>query len=316
MTLQQLEYILAVDAHRNFVKAADACFVTQPTLSMQIHKLEEELNVKIFDRSKQPVVPTAVGQGILEHARRVLHARNELDRFIEDQRGVISGQLRIGIIPTLAPYLLPLFVPEFIKKYPEIKLIVQELMTEHMILYLKEERIDAGILVTPINEPGIKEHALFYEELMVFTSKQNKAYQKQYLLPKDIDTSKLWLLEEGHCFRSQIISICELQKQSREHSGLEYEAGSIETLKRMVAISDGVTIVPELADLQMPKGEQQLVRHFKKPVPVREVSLVVHRDFMKEKLVKALQAEILAAVPDKLKRLPSRNIIPVLQKEA
>ncbi|MBO9619253.1 MAG: LysR family transcriptional regulator [Niabella sp.] len=311
MTLQQIEYINAVDIHRNFIKAAEACFITQPTLSMQIQKLEEELGVKIFDRSKLPVVPTPVGQGVLEHARRLLHARNELNRYIEDQKGKLSGQLRIGIIPTLAPYLLPIFVPAFIKKYPEIKLIIHELITENIVRSLKEEKIDAGILVTPINEPGIKEHTLFYEELMVFTSKQNKAYQKQYILPKDIDTSKLWLLEEGHCFRSQILSICELQKQSREHSGLEYEAGSIETLKRMVEISDGVTIVPELVTMQMPKSQLQLIRHFKRPVPVREISLVVHRDFLKEKLIKALQTEILAAVPEKLKTPPSQNIVPV-----
>lgn len=312
MTLQQLEYILAVDTHRNFVKAADACFITQPTLSMQIQKLEDELGVKIFDRSKQPVVPTNAGKGILEHARRVLHARNELNRFLEDQKGTVSGQLRIGIIPTLAPYLLPIFVPAFIKKYPEVKLIVQELITENIIKELKEEKIDAGILVTPLDEPGITEHILFYEELMVFTSKKNKVYEKQYILPRDIDASKLWILEEGHCFRSQILSICELQKQSRRHAGLEYEAGSIETLKRMVEISDGLTIIPELASMQMSKGQQQLIRHFKKPVPVREVSLVVHRDFIKEKLVKALQAEILAAVPEKLKKAPSQNIISVL----
>ncbi|MGJ7033634.1 LysR substrate-binding domain-containing protein [Niabella hirudinis] len=311
MTLQQLEYIIAVDTHRNFIKAADSCYITQPTLSMQIQKLEEELGVKIFDRSKLPVVPTSTGQGILEHARRVLHARNELNRFIEDQKGKISGQLRIGIIPTLAPYLLPIFVPAFIKKYPDIKLIIHELMTELIVSYLKDEKIDAGILVTPLNEPGITEHVLFYEELMVFTSKKNRAYEKQYILPRDIDTSKLWLLEEGHCFRSQILSICELQQQSKEHSGLEYEAGSLETLKRMVEISDGVTIVPELVTLQMPKSQQQLIRHFKKPVPVREVSLAVHRDFLKEKLVKALRDEILLAVPEKLKKKPSPNVIPI-----
>lgn len=311
MTLQQLEYILAVDAHRNFIKAADSCYITQPTLSMQIQKLEDELGIKIFDRSKLPVVPTSIGQGVLEHARRVLHARNELNRFIEDQKGKISGQLRIGIIPTLAPYLLPIFVPAFIKKYPDIKLIIHELMTEHIVAYLKDEKIDAGILVTPLNEAGITEHVLFYEELMVFTSKKNRAYEKQYILPKDIDTSKLWLLEEGHCFRSQILSICELQKQSREHSGLEYEAGSLETLKRMVEISDGVTIIPELVTLQMPRNQQQLIRHFKKPVPVREVSLAVHRDFLKEKLVKALREEILLAVPEQLKKKPSPNVIPI-----
>lgn len=311
MTLQQLEYILAVDMHRNFGKAADACFVTQPTLSMQVQKLEEELGVKIFDRTKLPVVPTVSGKAILEHARKVVHARNEMFRFIEEEKGGLSGQLRLGIIPTLAPYLLPIFVPVFIRKYPEIKLIINELVTEKIVESLKEGKIDVGIVVTPLGEEGIKEVVLFYEELMVFTSRANRAYEKQYIIPKDIDTSKLWLLEEGHCFRSQILSICELQKQSRRYSGLEYEAGSIETLKRMVEISDGVTIVPELAVLQMTKAQQHLIRQFRKPAPVREVSLVVNRDFLKEKLIQALEVEILNAVPDKLKKAPARNIVPI-----
>ncbi|MFT4094224.1 MAG: hydrogen peroxide-inducible genes activator [Niabella sp.] len=301
MTLQQLEYLLAVDQHRNFLKAAEACFVTQPTLSMQIQKLEEEFETKIFDRNKQPVKPTAVGMEIIEHARNVLNASHELSFFIEAQKGKVKGILRIGILPTLAPYLLPLFIPGFTRHFPNIKLIVQEQTTDVIISMLKQGRIDAGILATPLNESGFTERVLFYEELMVYTSKKNHLYRKQYLLPKDIDTSKLWLLEESHCFRSQIVSLCELQKQNREFNNFEYEAGSIETLKRMVELNDGVTIIPELVTLQMSKTELQAVRHFKNPAPLREVSLISYGSFIKKKLVEALREEILSALPKKIR---------------
>lgn len=311
MTLQQLEYLLAVDQHRNFMKAAEACFVTQPTLSMQIQKLEEEFETKIFDRRKQPIVPTTAGKEIIEHARNIIVAANELSFYVQSLKGKMRGQLRVGVIPTLAPYLLPLFIPSFTKKYPDVKLIVQEQTTEVIINMLKEGKIDAGLLVTPVNEAGITEHILFYEELMVYTSKKNHLYHKQYLLPKDIDPSKLWLLEESHCFRSQIISLCELQKQNSEFNNFEYEAGSIETLKRMVEVNDGVTIIPELVTLHMPKNELKAVRHFKKPAPVREVSLIVYGNFVKKKLIEVLKKEILASLPDKLKKNEKKNIIPI-----
>ena len=311
MTLQQLEYLLAVYQHKNFIKAAEACFVTQPTLSMQIQKLEEEFEVKIFDRRKQPISPTVAGLEIIEHARNILNATHELSFFIESQKGKMKGQLKIAIIPTLAPYLLPLFVPSFTKHYPDIKLSVQEQTTDVIIKMLKEGQIDAGILATPLNESGIDEIVLFYEELLVYTSKNNRLYQKQYLLQKDIDPSKLWLLEESHCFRSQILTLCELQKQSKEFNNFEYEAGSIETLKRMVDVNDGITIIPELVTLQMSKSELTSVRNFKSPAPMREVSIIVHGNFIKKKLIEALKKEILATVPDKIKKNRKKNVVPI-----
>jgi LysR family hydrogen peroxide-inducible transcriptional activator len=311
MTFVQLEYIIAVDTWRHFAEAASHCFVTQPTLSMQIQKLEEELEVKLFDRSKQPVVPTETGTEIIEQARKILTERNHLLENLQHKKGVLTGELRIGIIPTLAPYLLPLFIQPFIKKYPGVKLIVNEMMTELIISRLREGKIDAGILVTPLQETGIREHILFYEEMMAYVSKNNEVYEKTYLLPQDIDPNKLWLLEEGHCFRSQIANLCELKKMSRETSHFEYEAGSIETLRRMVELNDGITIIPELATLDMPIRQTQLIRHFRKPVPMREVSLVVHRNFVKEKLIEVLKEEILQKVPDKIRRNKSQYTVPV-----
>jgi len=311
MTFVQLEYIVAVDTWRHFATAAENCFVTQPTLSMQIQKLEEELDVKIFDRSKQPVVPTEAGIEIIEQARTILSQKNNLLENIQHKKRTVTGELRIGIIPTLAPYLLPLFVQPFTKKYPEVRLVVHEMMTELIVTRLREGKIDAGILVTPLQEPGIKELVLFYEELMVYVSRKNKVFQKTYVLPQDIDPNKLWILEEGHCFRSQIANLCELQKISKESSQFDYEAGSIETLRRMVEMNDGITIIPELATLDMPQRQTQLVRHFKKPAPMREVSLVVHRNFVKKSLVDVLKNEILATIPEKLVKNKASNVIGI-----
>lgn len=311
MTFVQLEYIVAVDTFRHFALAAEHCFVTQPTLSMQIQKLEEEMGIKIFDRSKQPVVPTEAGMEIIEQARKVLSERNLITEIVQHKRGILTGELRIGIIPTLAPYLLPLFVPAFNKKYPHVKLIVQEMRTEYIINRLREGRIDTGILVTPLQEKGIKEHVLFYEEFLAYVSPKNAAFKKTYVLPQDIDPNKLWLMEEGHCFRSQIVNLCELRRATEMGTQFEYEAGSIETLRRMVELNDGITILPELTTMDMDHKKMQLVRHFKKPAPMREVSVVVHRDFVKKRLIEVLKEAIIAAVPDKVRKNRSLKVVPV-----
>lgn len=311
MTFTQLEYVLAVFRHRHFAAAAADCFVTQPTLSMQIHKLEVDLGIKIFDRSKQPVIPTELGMEFINHALRIMEERDGLIEMVNHRKGIVAGELKIGIIPTLAPYLLPLFVKEFTNKYPEVRLVVNEMMTDIIVQRLREGKIDAGILVTPLMEQGIREDLLFYEELVVYVSKNNQAYEKQYVLAKDIDPNKLWLLEEGHCFRSQIMNLCELQKASKLGHHFEYEAGSIETLRRMVEINDGITILPELSTIELPARQQQMIRQFRKPVPMRQVSLVVHRDFIKKKLLDILKREIIAAVPEKVKKNSARNVVPV-----
>ena len=311
MTFTQLEYIVAVDTFRHFAEAASHCYVTQPTLSMQIHKLEDELGVKIFDRSKQPVLPTEPGFDIIDHARKILAERDLLTEMLAAKKGVVNGELKIGVIPTLAPYLLPLFIPAFTKKYPNVKLVINELTTDVVISRLREGRIDAGVLVTPLNEKGIKEDVLFYEEMLAYVSRNNSAFKKTYMLPNDIDPEKLWLLQEGHCFRSQIIQLCELRNSSKEASHFEYEAGSFETLRRMVDLNDGVTILPELATLDMTVHQQNHLRYFKQPSPVREVSIVTHRDFVKRKLIELLKKEILAAVPDKLRKNKKTTVIPV-----
>jgi LysR family hydrogen peroxide-inducible transcriptional activator len=234
-----------------------------------------------------------------------------MDEIVHRKKGLVAGELKIGIIPTLAPYLLPLFVQNFTRKYPLVRLVVNELTTDLIVSQLRSGHIDMGILVTPLLEPGIKEHVLFYEELMAYVSKKNEAYQKTYMLPQDIDPNKLWLLEEGHCFRSQIVNLCELRKASRDASNFDYEAGSIETLRRMVDMNDGITILPELATLGMTTKQLGQIRYFKRPAPMREVSIIVHRDFVKKRLIEILKEEILASIPSKISLNKSKYVVPV-----
>lgn len=312
MTFTQLEYVIALDATRQFTTAAEHCFVTQPTLSMQIQKLEEELGVIIFDRSKQPVVPTETGKEIIAQAKSILMQRDALQELVEDKKGILTGELKLGIIPTLAPYLLPLFIQNFSTKYDRVKLVISEMTTDMVVHALRDGSIDAGILVTPLQQKSITEHVLFYEELMVYVSKNNALYKKDYVLARDIDPNKLWLLEEGHCFRSQIENLCELRKMSRAGSYFDYETGSIETLRRMVDLNDGITILPELATLDMPGRQLELIRHFKKPAPMREVSIAVHRGYIKKRLIDALKQAIMDSLPEKIRKNKASNIIPIV----
>jgi LysR family transcriptional regulator, hydrogen peroxide-inducible genes activator len=309
MTLIQLEYIVALDTYRHFVLASEKCFVTQPTLSMQIQKLEEELGVKIFDRTKQPVIPTEIGTRIIAQARVALREAAVVPQLIAEQKDTMTGEIRIGIIPTLAPYLLPSLFKNIREKYPQVNLVVKEIITEDVIQELKHNRLDCGIVVTPLKDSSIKEDVLFYEELFVYVSKKNALVDKKYVLPTEIDPNQLWLLEEGHCFRSQILNLCELRKYSELH--FKYETGNIETLKRMVDKSDGITILPELAIMEFSTAQLKLVKRLKEPSPAREVSLVTHRDHLKTKLIKTLKEEILLLVPKQMQKLNKKKVVEI-----
>jgi LysR family hydrogen peroxide-inducible transcriptional activator len=311
MTITQLEYIIALDTYRHFSTASGHCFITQPTLSMQIQKLEEELGIKIFDRSKQPVVPTEIGEEVLVQARAIVHEVKMMQQLIKDKQGTLQGELRLGIIPTLAPYLLPLFLQKFLNKYPDVIIKVKELTTEHIIEKLKSGKLDAGLLVTPLQESSLIESPLFYEEMVAYVSKSNAAFKKNYVLADEINLDELWLLEEGHCFRSQVMNLCELQKQNKIHSHFEYESGSIETLRKMVEVNKGITILPEMATFDFSVKQLNMVRHFKGPAPVREVSLVTHRNYIKKKLVDVLKEEVLASLPQKIKVNKKNNLVKI-----
>lgn len=314
MNLSQLEYIIAVDNHRHFVTAAEKCFVTQATLSMMIKKLEEELKLKIFDRSRQPVAPTAEGREIITRARQITAEVYRLKSYAKELEGEMSGELHLGIIPTLAPYLLPLFLRSFSQKFPAIKLFIKELVTPEIISKLKTGDLDIGLLATPLNETRLSEYPLFYEEFFVYASGNEKLPRKRYLLPKELDPTHLWLLEEGHCLRNQVINLCELKRLDAGSDRLHYEAGSIETLINLVDRNDGITIVPYLATLLLKPSQIRNLREFSNPKPSREISLVTARNFPRTKLLNHLKTEITASVPQALLNDDEKHVTGIVQE--
>lgn len=309
ITLTQLSYIAAVSQTRNFGLAAKACFVSQPTLSMQIQKLEEDLGVILFDRSKKPVEPTVIGQKIVDQAQIVLQEVRRIDELIKAEKGEISGDFKLGIIPTLAPYLLPLFLEKFTTNYPRVNLIVEELQTQQITQKLNEDRIDAGILVTPLNCKGIVERPVFHEPFVAYLSTNHPLQSLTEVSDKDLSLDDLWLLNEGHCFRDQAIEICKKTRgKNVKRKNLVFESGNLETLKRLVDKKFGYTLLPALAILGMPATEQKKkIRVFKSPVPIREVSIVYSRSYLKKSIIEALYKEVVSSLPKELKQAKSNE---------
>lgn len=310
MTLVQLEYIVAVDTYRSFVGAAEKCFVTQPTLSMQVQKLEEMLNVKIFDRSKQPVIPTEIGSQIIEQARLILQESQKVKEIISSQQQDIVGELKVGIIPTVAPYLLPQVIAAMMEKYPELKLLIWEYTTEDIIHHLKTGVLDCGILATPLGDNSITEIPMYYENFVTYISKNSKLFKKKNIDANDLEDENIWLLNEGHCMRSQVLNICRSTKDNRLQ-GLTYNTGSVETLIRMVDMNNGATLLPELALAELTPKQLSKVRTFKSPEPVREISLVTHKNYIKKRMLNALKEEILAVIPKAMKQKKKKDIVGI-----
>ena len=296
-SIQQLEYIVAVDTWRHFQTAADSCFVTQPTLSMQIQKLEDEIGFKIFDRNRKPVVPTKEGEKIVSQARKILGEYQRLREQISEMKGSLEGELKLGIIPTIAPYLLPLFLKTFLDKYPTIKLHVDEIKTGNMLRMIRHGELDAAILSTPINETGFNENLLYVEEFLVYVSPEEEVSQLTTLTIDDIAGNSIWLLEDGHCLRDQLVNFCSIASNGSVSDRFNYQAGSIETLKRMVDLHGGLTFMPKLAAQCLSDADSKNIRPFVVPVPAREVSLISSKDGAKQKLLEVLKKEILGAIP-------------------
>lgn len=309
MNIQQLEYILAVQNYQSFTKAAEACNVTQATLSMMIKKLEEELEIVIFDRSKQPIIATQMGKNIIEQSIKILGEIQVLNQIAQHEKKEITGDLKIGIIPTIAPYLLPIILKKYQNKYPKVNLFITECTTNQIIEKLKSNQIDVGILSTPIQEISIREYPLYYEKYFLYVNNDERKNHKNYIMPEDIDIHKLWLLEEGHCMRNQILNLCELKKKDNLSENLHYEAGSISTLMNLVDHHYGVTIIPELALEGLSKQRQNQVIPFGGQVPVREIGLVTHYHYAKERLVKSIQSIILDQIPSNMKAKPTNGQI-------
>lgn len=312
MTLQQLEYALAIGRTGSFVLAADLCFVTQPTLSMQVKKLEEEIGITLFDRSRQPVTVTDAGRIFLDQSQIVVREKNRLMELLSSAKGEVTGEFRLGIIPTLAPYLVPLFLTPFVAKYPGVHLTIEELTTADIIQKLKAENLDAGILATPLDEPQLHENFLFNEPYVAYLSKKHELWSKKQLRSEDVDANDLWLLADGHCMKNQVLQLCNRRKEIAGGSSFEYRSGSIETLRRMVETGQGMTILPWLAIPGLSTRQQEAIRYFRTPEPAREISIVTHRAQLKKGMIDALSEVILETIPKHLKRTVKQEVLPVM----
>lgn len=297
MTLQQFEYIVALDEHRHYVSAAEHCFVSQPNLTMQVKKLEDEIGVRIFDRDKKPLQPTEIGKQIILRARQILREARQLREFVDHEKESMEGEFTIGIIPTLAPYLLPRFLPSFMKENPKVHLKIQELQTSQIITQLENGLIDIGLLVTPLNQSAIKEIPVFYEPFLLYLPENHRLFRQKLMLADDLDPSEVLILDEGHCFREQALSICKSAK-SGSSIGFEYQSGSIEALKSLVKNGVGYTLVPELSVIN--ELNDVHIRRFTDPQPVREVSIAVHSSYIRESVINKLRDSIQNVIPERL----------------
>lgn len=308
MTITQLKYIVAVDNHRHFAKAAEACFVTQPTLSMQLQKLEEELDILIFDRSKHPIVPTPLGAKILDQARSVLYEAQVLEQMAKKIGGKFEGQLNLAVIPTVAPTLLPRFIPEFSQKYPDIKLTIEELKTEDMIEALRQDRIDVGIAATPLIEKGIEELPLYYEPFMAFVPEYHSMVNDEFLLASELNANNMLLLNEGHCFRSSVLKICHTDLQ--EDQRINMESGNFDTLVKLAHRGLGMTLLPYLNTLDLAAKFKKGIKPIAEPTPTREISMLYTRTQLKQEWIQAMAAVIQSTLPENLLEKSDHIISP------
>ena len=311
MTLTQLEYILAVEQYRHFGRAAKSCSVTQPTLSMQIQKLEDELGEIIFDRSKNPILPTQLGLKIITQARLVIKEHKKIYGLIELDSKELSGSLSLGIIPTLCPYLLPFFLEDFMQEYPNVKLSIKEMQTPDIIKALEDDSLDAAILVTPLKHSQIIERKLFTEQFHIFTSKLHPFFSRKEIKMSDLKGQTPWLLEEGHCLRDQVLNICKIRKISAR-SDLIFEGGSLETLINLVNHGNGSTLIPEISTFYYSKFKN-MIKPITAPTPLREVSIVHSRIFLKEKIIDAVEKSILKKLPNTLisNKNKAQNVVKI-----
>ena len=295
MTITQLHYVLAVAEFRNFTKAAQKVFVTQPTLSMQVQKFEEELGIKIFDRTKKPIHLTEVGQKIVTQAKNIVNESIRINDIIDQQKGFIGGEFKLGIIPTVMPTLLPMFLNNFINKYPKVKLRIEEYHTQEMIDHLRDGTIDAAIAGTPLKEEDIIEKNLYYEPFVGYVPKHHPLHSKEQLLKDDMAAEDILLLEDGHCFKNNVLNLCK-SDLSMSESKFNLESGSFETLTKLADEGLGITLLPYLHSLSIQGEAASNIKQFEKPQPAREISMIYHKSELKIHIIDALNDLILSVV--------------------
>lgn len=290
MNIQQIEYVIAVSELKNFKQAAERCFITQSTLSTMVAKFEEELGIIIFDRKTKPITITKEGRQIINQLKIIIMEINDLKEVVQDLKGEIGGKLKIGVIPTVGPYLLPLFLNEFVENFPNVQFEVSEITTEKMVNYLTTRELDVGIASIPLNHPDLIEIPLYNEPFLLYDHTDNN--RKENLTVSEIDFDRLWLLEEGHCMRTQVEKICGLHEKRTAKRNLEYKSGTLDTLLKFVIKNNGITLLPLLATIDFPEKEQVFLKKFEAPVPARSIGLIVHKHFVKRSVLEILQLEI------------------------
>lgn len=304
MTLTQLEYIVALSKYENFLEASKHCFVTQPTLSIQVQKLEEQLGVIIFDRSKKPLKSTEIGKRIIEQAKVILRESRRIDEILMESKNVLEGDFKLGIIPSVSVSLLPLFLKSFTEKYPKIKLILNELQTVDMLEKLQNEEIDAGIASTPLGDPQLIEKPLYLEPFFIFVHPHNPLFQKKEISETDLIGQDILLMSEGHCFRNQVTQICKLRK----NKGIFFESGNFQTLISLVEQNIGITLLPSLVVDGLKSLElKKMVRKMAGSMPSREISLIYRRKHLKEGMLNALEKIIIASLPSTIAQLDKED---------
>jgi LysR family hydrogen peroxide-inducible transcriptional activator len=307
-SLTQLEYVMAVNKHGHFAKAAEACHVTQPTLSMQIQKLEEDLGAIIFDRSKKPILLTHMGKKLVSQMQTVLLEAKKIESIIQQgKKGTKQGTLTIGVIPTVAPYLLPRLLPICEEMFPDVDLNIREMQTDRILEALNDDEIDVGILATPTQSPKMFEFALYYEPFSVLCGKDHEYADMKKIKYQSLKMDDIWLLEEGHCLRNQILDICTTRKgKGGVHRRYKFESGSLETLKNLVDLYGGYTLLPYLATEHL--GDRTSLVQFERPIPAREIGLVYRREHYKNELIESLGEAILKCIPDELRRIRQKDL--------
>ena len=309
MTITQLLYVLAVAEHKNFTKAAQNCHVTQPTLSMQVQKLEEELNVQIFDRTKKPIELTSVGQKIVSQAKNIVAEADRIADIVDQEKGFIGGEFKLGIIPTVMPTLLPMFLKTYVKRYPKVKLKIEELTTDEIINRLEDGNLDGAIAASPLNVDNIKERVLYYEPFVGYISPNHKLKIKTEIETSDLDINDILILEDGHCFRQGVLNLCKIKKQ-QEQDNFQLESGSIEMLVKLVNEGMGMTLLPFLNTLDLKDNEKENLRFFVNPSPAREVSLLYNKNELKIQIIDSIQQIISGIIRGAIKFQDVKIISP------
>ena len=289
MTLTQLKYTLAVAQQGNFTLAAEKCFVTQPTLSMQVQKLEEELDIELFNRKGKPITLTAVGEKIIAQAKVILEEAKRMNDIVATERGVVEGHFRIGIIPTVMPTLLPLFLNTFIKKFPKVNLKIEELNTASIVEELSTGKLDAGIAATPLDHPQLIEKPLYYEPFVGYTPKSHPLSSIKKLEVEDLEKMDILVLEDGHCFREHVLNLCQT---SRKLKSFDLKSGSFETLIRLANEGMGMTLLPYLQTRALSEKDKENLRYFESPEPAREISMIYSKNLLKIPIIEALSETI------------------------